>query len=657
MAYGRLDVFWPDGLFMTFPLVENNVSLGRSTGNTIVLDTSTISRYHLTITHDGENVFITDLESVNGTFIDGVKLTGNEPRPVYGGEEIQIGHLRLIYHHIDEQPTQPMQAAEETTQRIELQLPAFRIDVISPDIPVSPGAHATAEIAITNTSESQCSYIVSASGMPPEWVRIDRPRLTINAGDSSSVLINFRPLRRPDSKPGDYPITISVAQSDNAEARLEAQFPVHILPFGGFGMMLDTKRISSGERFRLHLHNQGSGVLPLSISGRDLSDRLRFNLFVPQVTLAPGQRMTVQGEVKPKNAALFGKPQAYPFDVLVRSNDGARFLVAERAQFIEKPAFPSWTPFVLVGLLGMLLVAVVVGGLILLGQPAPAPRIVSFEISSTQVARGEVVNLSWSAQNANTLVLSVDGTPVLTNAGSESSGVPLNTENLTGSVVLALTGANDGQQAVATQMLYVYQPMKEGFFTVTPTQMVRYVVQTLDVSWDVPGAVRTHLSGLEAFTTAPLEPSFGAQANLTGISGIPQQPFTLTLRAEDEIGNTREQTLNIQVVNPECAPAQNAVTLHAGPDARYQVVATVPQGTAVVVDAQDGSGRWLRAQLPGGLSGWGERGQFTCSLIFNPDNLYKELNVPPLPPPTVTPTRPPTVTPRPTLPPTATPLG
>ena len=165
MAYGRLDVFWPDGLFKTFALVDNTVSVGRSTGNTIALETTTISRYHLSITHTGELVMITDLESVNGTFVDGEKLKANEPRPLYGGEEIQVGHLRMIYHQIDEMPTQPMAAVDDTTQRIELELPAFRLDVIGPDQPFSPGAHMPAEMAITNTSEQAQRYRVEVTGL------------------------------------------------------------------------------------------------------------------------------------------------------------------------------------------------------------------------------------------------------------------------------------------------------------------------------------------------------------------------------------------------------------------------------------------------------------------------------------------------------------
>ena len=77
MAYGRLDVFWPDGQFKTFQLVENTISVGRSTGNSIALETTTISRYHFSLTHDGQTTYITDMDSANGSFVDGVRLPAN----------------------------------------------------------------------------------------------------------------------------------------------------------------------------------------------------------------------------------------------------------------------------------------------------------------------------------------------------------------------------------------------------------------------------------------------------------------------------------------------------------------------------------------------------------------------------------------------------
>src|SRR5690349_12029599 len=164
-AYGRLDVYWPDGLFRTFPLTEASISVGRSSGNTIMLDNSTISRYHVSLTRNGELAFITDLDSANGTYVDGVKLTSNTQHPLGGGEEIQIGNLRMIYHHIDEEdPTQLMSPVDETTQRVELSLPEFNIDVHNPAQSVAPGAQISVEVSIGNTSDEEQRYTIEVSG-------------------------------------------------------------------------------------------------------------------------------------------------------------------------------------------------------------------------------------------------------------------------------------------------------------------------------------------------------------------------------------------------------------------------------------------------------------------------------------------------------------
>jgi pSer/pThr/pTyr-binding forkhead associated (FHA) protein len=96
-AYGRLDVYWPDGPIESFLLDKPEVALGRSSGNDIMLDTTTISRYHIRISHKDDQVSVTDLDSVNGTYVDGTRLPAQESRILKGGEEIQIGDLRAIF--------------------------------------------------------------------------------------------------------------------------------------------------------------------------------------------------------------------------------------------------------------------------------------------------------------------------------------------------------------------------------------------------------------------------------------------------------------------------------------------------------------------------------------------------------------------------------
>lgn len=651
MAYGRLDVFWPDGPFKTFALVENRISVGRSAGNTIALDTTTISRYHFSIMQEGDQVFITDLESANGTFVDGERLKPNEPHPLYGGEEIQVGHLRIQYHHLDEQPTQPMKPADETTQRLEVASPEFRVDVIAPAQPFSPGAQMSAEISVTNTASSTQRFRLDVGGMPPEWVRVAPAELTLAPNESGQALVLFRPTRRSDSRPGDYPVTVRVALLEQPEVYLDATMLVHILAYKGFGMALEQARILSGQRFRLHLHNQGSGPLPLTITGFDKAQALRYRIQPPRVTLAAGQRLVVQGEIIPERPSLFGKVKEHSFDLQVRSGDAAQFLAVARGQFLEKPLLPNWAPVAAAGA-GLLALVVIVLALAVLLQPPRPPQIAFFGVNSTLIPRGQPLTINWAATDVSHLSLQINGTMVAERFNAEPASLNVDTSGLSGEVRLGLSGYNGSLETTVEKTVRVFEPIGAAVISVSPNPPLRYVLQTLSISWTVPGAasVRYTLEGLSGSTEYLQGQILSGPTQSITAQGFPQQTLRLTLLVEDELATPQTIIQDIVLLDAQCTARDRAVTLYAGPDTRYQVVGTVQPGGSVIVDGQDSSGNWLRAQLQPGLFGWGVIEQFTCPPTFKPEDLQKRLDVPPTPtpvPPTATPTptasvRPPT---------------
>jgi hypothetical protein len=113
--------------------------------------------------------------------------------------------------------------------------------------------------------------------------------------------------------------------------------------------------------------------------------------------------------------------------------------------------------------------------------------------------------------------------------------------------------------------------------------------------------------------------------------GIARGALDLTLSAQNE-DTTVRQPLSVALVTPQCTASRADASLHTSPSAADQVIATIPEGTVVTVDAQDALGQWLRVQLAGGAHGWGERTAFTCATNFSVDDLYKELIVPTAPP-------------------------
>ena len=646
MLYGRLDIFSPDGPIQTFPLEDPNISIGRSSGNTIALENSTISRYHISITREQNQVFITDMDSANGTFVDGTKLTDNQPRPLQDGEEILIGNLRIIFHRIDNASTVKLEPLDETTQRVELALANFYIDLHGPPHAIAPGASVSAELAITNTTDEDMRFRVEVSGVTKEWVRIDRPTPMAAANDSAFVLINFKPLRQPQSTPGNYEVKVRVYPSEKPDDILESTLLLTILPYGGFGIDLEKKDIATGERFHLLLHNQGSDNLPLVLSGKDRAGALDFRFAAPRVTLAPGQQRVAEGEVRPRHRLLIGKTRTYEFDLIAQSQNRARFMVIMRGTLTARPLIPGWFSVLVLGIVAVVGVVIAFALSTALNRPAPVPYFAGFEVNKAEVARGEVLEINWQATDVADIRLSVNGTPVVEETDTQTAQYSLRTDDLSGAVTILLEGMNGDQRDSRSATIQVYEPMRVERFVVDPPQLVRYVVQALNIEWNVPGASTTRVVGLESFTTVSVE-SGGPAGSFRDIPGIPTDPMLLTLLGRDDFGNTLEHSLAINVIDPECAPAAGTTTIFDGPGRAYQVIGMVPADVTVTVDARDSSGDWVRViGLSGGLSGWVAVNELTCATTFTVRDLQIEPNIAP-PPPTATAT--PTATPSPTL--------
>ena len=620
MAYGRLDVYWPDGKFETFALEGTSISVGRSTGNTITLDTDTISRYHISITLEDRHVFITDMDSANGTFVDAGRIESNQPRELRGGEEIQIGHLRMIYHATEDIPTLPMAALSDDTQRIKKDSVPFTVEVHNSPIAVPPGSHTSAELKITNISSDSLLLTVALKSTENEWFRVNRPQLHIDPDETASVLVSIKPARRPESKPGVYPVTVIIAMKDDPDKNLEALVNADIQGYSGFGMALTTAYLKTNEPFQLHLHNQGSVPLPLTVMGRSPNDTLRFGISTSQITLAPGQRQIVQGEIKPKTTRYIGAERIEPFELVVRSRDEAAFVAAAPGKFNDQPTMPTWAALTVAGSVVGIIALAILAVLLVINAPSPTPEIASFASTSTIITRGELITLNWETTNADHLNIAVDGVMVHEEIAPEPTTINVDSDAYEGTIVIVLEAVNDENVVTSSIAVDIEAPLTLDYFEVEPTTLVRNVVGNINLRWRINGATTTRVEGLQGFnTTTDIEPSFGAEAALN-IPGIAVDNFAVTLYGEDAAGNVLTEVVNVDVISPECT-ADSDLTLYATPSSESNVVGTIGATGRVTVDGRDDSGAWLRVQLTGGVSGWAARTEMTCDDTFSVEAL------------------------------------
>lgn len=77
-----------------FLLNSESTMVGRSTRADIFLDDVTVSRKHAYFTREGENFFVRDAGSLNGTYVNRQLV---EQAQLHDGDEVRIGKFRLTF--------------------------------------------------------------------------------------------------------------------------------------------------------------------------------------------------------------------------------------------------------------------------------------------------------------------------------------------------------------------------------------------------------------------------------------------------------------------------------------------------------------------------------------------------------------------------------
>lgn len=102
-----------------YSIDKDSISIGRKHGNDIQLNDLTISGRHSLITTVGENVFIDDLGSTNGSLLNGARIAKSK---LQHSDVIQVGNYQFTFFSNEEEdyePTMFLRAEIEDTKIID----------------------------------------------------------------------------------------------------------------------------------------------------------------------------------------------------------------------------------------------------------------------------------------------------------------------------------------------------------------------------------------------------------------------------------------------------------------------------------------------------------------------------------------------------------
>lgn len=96
-----VDVLFNNERIKNQPLEKDEYTIGRQDGCDIRIDNLGISRNHARIVRDGSGFVVEDLQSSNGTFVNGVQV---QKHNLNEGDEIAIGKYLIIFRASSEVP-------------------------------------------------------------------------------------------------------------------------------------------------------------------------------------------------------------------------------------------------------------------------------------------------------------------------------------------------------------------------------------------------------------------------------------------------------------------------------------------------------------------------------------------------------------------------
>jgi len=93
--------------------VEKTVTIGRLPDNMVVVDHPSVSSHHACVFVDGEQCIVEDLQSTNGTFVNGKRVTR---RTLRNGDVVGVGTQTIVFDQLAPAPAPATDAVAETAR-------------------------------------------------------------------------------------------------------------------------------------------------------------------------------------------------------------------------------------------------------------------------------------------------------------------------------------------------------------------------------------------------------------------------------------------------------------------------------------------------------------------------------------------------------------
>jgi serine/threonine-protein kinase len=311
----NLMVMKPDGAQEHLGFEKASVVIGREDGVDLLLDQHTVSRRHARIDCDKNGtLYITDLQSANGTYLDGVRLSPQERVTWNINQFVQIrGFLLQI---ADLAGSQPKEDAGIFTEDQVLKLlnevhnrrskPVLHTQLSPAIIYVEPGKPQYVQVQVTPENTPLARYELRSKpgpGITDNWYTLPAGQI-VHPGETYTFdfLVSAPPVGTVGGKTHEIALEI-VADQPEIPSAIQI-LKVRIIAMTRFAIALRPSEISHHRRRRaeLSIANYGNQRETFTFEVQ-APDVLTITPEKPQVDVLPGEEQVVRLKFKPARDA------------------------------------------------------------------------------------------------------------------------------------------------------------------------------------------------------------------------------------------------------------------------------------------------------------------------------------------------------------------
>ncbi len=119
----KIQITLPDGTALSHDLPQGSTTIGRADDNSFAVSADSFSGHHAEISVSGNTFSIKDLQSTNGTFLNGAKITES---PLSHGDKILFGKISAVFlTETATRPTPPPAPAFQSSPQPQEEAPAL----------------------------------------------------------------------------------------------------------------------------------------------------------------------------------------------------------------------------------------------------------------------------------------------------------------------------------------------------------------------------------------------------------------------------------------------------------------------------------------------------------------------------------------------------